>query len=217
MAIPVVADFQGNGRRQMLYGSSTYRLGLLDMEGNVIWQERQRSTPRIVPGVGEVPPGPFGSNVGNHSTPAILPAIGDADGDGNSSCWHPGTAAGSALVSRSSIATTRRRGTSSGYCRFRGLALIPTWENSPTLRLHPASADIDGDGREEAIFGIGNKLYAVGANRNGQAGEIRWTLEFPAPVGPPSIADVDGDGRAEIVVVCGDGHVYVVGPKQARG
>ena len=86
--------------------------------------------------------------------------------------------------------------------------------DSPTS---PASADIDGDGREEAVFGIGNKLYAVGANRNGQAGEIRWTLEFPAPVGPPSIADVDGDGRAEIVVVCGDGHVYVVGPKQARG
>jgi hypothetical protein len=86
--------------------------------------------------------------------------------------------------------------------------------DSPTS---PASADIDGDGRDEAVFGIGNKLYAVGATHGGQAGEIRWTLEFPAPVGPPSIADVDGDGLAEIVVVCGDGHVHVVGPKRPRG
>src|SRR5262249_33019424 len=69
MATPVVADFEGNGRRQMLYGASRYRLGLLNMRGDVIWQERPRPTPKIVPGVGEVPPGPLGSNVGNHSTP----------------------------------------------------------------------------------------------------------------------------------------------------
>src|SRR5262249_55053608 len=89
---------------------------------------------------------------------------------------------------------------------------VQEYPDSPTA---PASADIDGDGREEAVFGIGNKLYAVGARRGQQAGEIRWTLEFPAHIGPPSVADVDGDGRAEIVVVCGDSHVYVVGPRRA--
>src|SRR5262249_29639831 len=88
------------------------------------------------------------------------------------------------------------------------------YPDSPTA---PASADIDGDGRDEAVFRIGKTLYAVGAARGGQSGEVRWTLEFPELVGPASIADVDGDGRAEIVVVCADGHVYGIGPKQVRG
>src|SRR5882672_351112 len=56
---------------------------------------------------------------------------------GNSNCWHRGTAEGSALVSRSFIATTRPRDNSSGYYRFRDPVLIPIWENSRTRRLHP--------------------------------------------------------------------------------
>lgn len=217
MATPVVADFQGDGTRQMLYGASTYRLGLLDMEGNVIWQERQRSTPRIVPGVGEVPPGPFGSNVGNHSTPAVLPAVGDADGDGRLELLSPGHSRGIGSREQEFRCYDAATGRLRWVLPLPGSCFDPNmgeFADSPTS---PASADVDGDGRDEAVFGIGNKLYSVGATQGGRAGEVRWTLEFPAPVGPPGIADVDGDGRAEIVVVCGDGHVYVVGPKRASG
>jgi outer membrane protein assembly factor BamB len=217
MAIPVVAEFLGKGKRQMLYGASTYRLGLLDMDGNVIWQESQRSTPRIVPGIGEVPPGPLGSNVGNHSTPAILPAIGDADGDGRLELLSPGHSRGIGSREQEFHCYDAATGRLKWALPLPGSCFDPNmgeFADSPTS---PASADIDGDGREEAVFGIGSKLYAVGASHDGQAGEIRWTLEFPAPVGPPSIADVDGDGRAEIVVVCEDGHVCVVGPRPIRG
>jgi hypothetical protein len=83
------------------------------------------------------------------------------------------------------------------------------WDaDSPTT---PAVADIDGEGCDEAVFAIGKALYAVGGKKGGDWGAVRWTLEFPGPLGPPAIADTRGDGRAEIVVVCADGHVYGVG------
>jgi outer membrane protein assembly factor BamB len=217
MATPVVADFQGNGKRQMLYGASTYRLGLLDMQGNVIWQEKQRSRPKIVPGVGEVPPGPFGSNVGNHSTPSILPAIGDGDGDRKLELLGPGHSRGIGSREQEFRCYDAATGQLKWVLPLPGSCFGPNVQEYPDSPTTPASADIDGDGRDEAVFGIGKTLYAVGTTQSGKAGEIRWTLEFPGPVGPPSIADVDGNGQAEIVVVCADGHVYGIGPKPARG
>jgi len=73
-----------------------------------------------------------------------------------------------------------------------------------------ASADLDGDGRDEALFSLGRALVCIGASRAGTAGELRWRLEFPAPIGPPTIAALSADGRAAICVVGSDGYVYGV-------
>ncbi|MGE5532276.1 MAG: FG-GAP repeat domain-containing protein [Bacteroidota bacterium] len=72
-------------------------------------------------------------------------------------------------------------------------------------------ADINGDGRDEAIFGSGNDLLAlneVGGNPN-----IVWSLPLKANLGPAAIADIDEDGKAEIVVMDKNGMLHFIGPK----
>ena len=85
---------------------------------------------------------------------------------------------------------------------------LPAASAKPT---DPATADIDGDGRDECIFTIGSTVYAVGAAEDGQSGKIEWTLSMPGYLSPVAIADVKGDGVAQIVVSCADGSVYGIG------
>lgn len=73
-----------------------------------------------------------------------------------------------------------------------------------------ASADLNSDGRDEALFTLGKTLYCLGASPNGHEGRLLWQLALPAPAGPPTIADVDGKGTASILVACNDGNVYCV-------
>ncbi|MGI9271081.1 MAG: hypothetical protein ACR2QT_04855, partial [Woeseiaceae bacterium] len=67
-----------------------------------------------------------------------------------------------------------------------------------------ATGDIDGDGRDEALFNDCNVLYAIGENSAGQ-GEILWRATFQnnrydADLGEVVIADVDGSGRPQILI-----------------
>jgi outer membrane protein assembly factor BamB len=89
---------------------------------------------------------------------------------------------------------------------------LPAGNTKPT---DPATADIDGDGRDECIFTMGNTVYAVGAQEDGQSGKIEWTLSMPGNLSPVAIADVKGDGVAQIVVSCADGTVYGIGDAKA--
>ncbi len=73
-----------------------------------------------------------------------------------------------------------------------------------------ASADIDSDGRDEALFVIGNTLYCIGSGKDDKKGMKEWQLSLPSDVGPPTIADVDDDGLAEILLAGSDGYVYCV-------
>ena len=74
----------------------------------------------------------------------------------------------------------------------------------------PAVADINGDGRDECIFTIGDTIYTVGAT-GANAGAVLWTHKLPDRLGPVTVADVAGDGTAQIVVSCADGYVYGIG------
>lgn len=75
-----------------------------------------------------------------------------------------------------------------------------------------ASADLDGDGRDEAVFALGDSLYCYGSRAGsgggGRAGELRWRLRLPSRIGPPSIAAVDTTGEPAILVAAEDGFVY---------
>ena len=75
----------------------------------------------------------------------------------------------------------------------------------------PATADVDGDGREECLFTIGQTLYAVGAAADGRSGKVEWTLDLPGHLSAVTVADVTGDGTLQIVVSCADGVVYGIG------
>ena len=85
---------------------------------------------------------------------------------------------------------------------------LPSGAPKPT---DPATADLDGDGKEECVFTMGDTVYAVGAEEDGRSGKIEWTLTMPGHLSAVSIADVEGDGLAQIVVSCADGAVYGIG------
>jgi hypothetical protein len=68
------------------------------------------------------------------------------------------------------------------------------------------SVDIDGDGRDEFLFVVGQTLYAVG-ERDG-APQLVWELDLPTAPGDLSLADVDGDGKIEILFIGEDSVLY---------
>lgn len=78
-----------------------------------------------------------------------------------------------------------------------------------------ATCDIDGDGRQEFLFGTTHgKLHAIGDG--GDQPRVVWSLQFPASVGAPIPADIDGDGASEILVSTGDGKLCLVRPKASE-
>ena len=72
------------------------------------------------------------------------------------------------------------------------------------------TGDVDGDGRDEFLFGgqAGN-LYVY--RDAGDHPEEVWRKGFDAPVGTPLLADINGDGKSEIIVSVGDGNIVVLG------
>jgi hypothetical protein len=73
-----------------------------------------------------------------------------------------------------------------------------------------ASADVDNDGRDEAVLVIGRHIICIGENPGDSVGRVCWRIELPAVLGPPALADVDGAGKLSILVVGGDGWLYCV-------
>jgi len=73
-----------------------------------------------------------------------------------------------------------------------------------------ASADLNGDGRDEAILVWGDRLYCVGCPSAGTPGALLWQIQLPATLGLPAITDVSGDGHAAILVGGADGFLYCV-------
>lgn len=93
---------------------------------------------------------------------------------------------------------------------------LPVVCESWHLPTHVAMADIDGDGRDEALFTQANLLYAVGENGKGE-GELLWKAVFGpdswnGQTGDVVIADIDGSGHAQILVTTASGYLYGLGP-----
>jgi outer membrane protein assembly factor BamB len=72
------------------------------------------------------------------------------------------------------------------------------------------AADIDGDGRDEALISINNELFCLATDRNDSSGEVRWKIKFPDKIGPPTLAGLNPVGTSSILVVGSDGYVYCV-------
>jgi len=180
-AFPAVANL-ADGKRAILYCSPKQLTGVVSMDSKALWYVTDPT-----------------------STPGIYSGIGDIDGDGKLEVAGPGYG--------------KEKGTTEHefHCydsvtgRLKWKLALPGrpdgfYTNSP---VSPITCDIDSDGKDECIFGIGETLYAVSADRSGTLGEIKWKVDFPARVGPASIVEVGG--KLRIIVSCEDGCVYGVG------
>ncbi len=163
-AVPIVLDYNGDGEPEMFFPSQ-YVWGLLALEGENIWNLEE----------GDLPGG------------AVLPGIGDVDGDRRLELGAPFPDGFRCY----DAATGERKWT------------IPV-PDGPYAGV--ISADLDGDGRDEFLFAANDRVIAVGADEG--TGEVLWQVKLPGRVSEPSFADVDNDGRGEILVTCGDGKLY---------
>lgn len=136
-------------------------------------------------------------------SPGYLPSFGDFNGNNRSEMLAVGYEEGARCYD---MAT--------GEVKWRMPNLVKGFEDFGQSSENPikgsASADLDGDGRDEALIALNKTLYCLGATRNGQAGEIRWQMDFPAAIGAPSIVSLDKSGTISILVVGKDGYVYCV-------
>ena len=94
-----------------------------------------------------------------------------------------------------SVATTPRPARCFGICRC----------PYPGTVLGSASADLNGDGRDEALFVIGQNLVCLGAGSDSTEGRLLWQLALPAQTGPPSLAVLGRSGELSILLVGADG------------
>ena len=132
-----------------------------------------------------------------------FPAIGDFDADGRLEAIFVGFADG-----------TRCYDTNSGTLEWK-LNVAAGQDIRSAV-----SADLDGDGRDEAVFTLNRTLYCVGVGGDGKSGEVAWTVELPTQIGDPVIAEVpceqSGEGQIErgkclsILVSGRDGHICCV-------
>src|SRR6266850_5527344 len=77
------------------------------------------------------------------------------------------------------------------------------------------TADLDGDGKAEALCGAGDgRLYALKEDRGKCT--ILWSVDLGRTVGSPILADLYGDGKAEVIVPTEDGKLHCLGLPKDR-
>ena len=137
-------------------------------------------------------------------SPGYLPSFGDFNGDGRSDVVAVGFEDGA-----------RCYDLASGEVRWRMANPTDGLENfgqqSPVKG--SASADLDSDGRDEALIVIDKTLLCIGIKGDDTTGKILWRVEFPAPIGPPTVVMLKKEGPVSILVVGDDGFVYCVEQK----
>ena len=84
-------------------------------------------------------------------------------------------------------------------------AVLLEFDDGVRAHTDVVSGDVDGDGRDEFLFGSGTKLICV----EQEEGILRraWTLEVEGRSSDIALADVDGDGFLDAVVTTTDGYV----------
>ena len=178
-------DLDGDGRDELLVGTGPYPTsgGWLAVLDDGLYEHRFLRWVRV-------PATAYNARNGE-----TFPACGDVDGDGVAEMVI-GLGAGGG----SAVAVSRRDGT------FRWVTLpgAPIGDGAT----HPACADLDGDGRDEIVVGLGRGGRARAAILDDETTSfrfLRWIETggaYAEQVGAsfPACGDMDRDGDAEVVM-----------------
>ncbi len=125
---------------------------------------------------------------------SAMPALGDADGDGRFELVIPAYTGG-----------IRCYAPLDGTLRW-------TWDEVKNAT-DVLAVDLDGDGTDEFVFGVGNDLIALTEQQG--APSLFWRLTLDERPYAPIAADTDGDGFAEILMMTHGGSLVCIdGAKQ---
>ncbi len=80
---------------------------------------------------------------------------------------------------------------------------------------HVVTVDLDGDGREEAIFAYENVIYCIGETVEG-IGRVEWKATFgsnfwESEIGELAIASIDGSGNPQILLNTASSYIFSLG------
>ena len=85
------------------------------------------------------------------------------------------------------------------------------WEFPVKSSISPAvTADVDGDGNPEFVFGTTDGHLMALRGGNDKSTRVAFDIPLPAAVGAPIICDLFGSGHMQILVGCGDGKLYCI-------
>jgi hypothetical protein len=175
---PVAGNFMNDGKPTIFFAGQLMT-GVIRLDGTLAWFDAL------------------------DKSPAYLPSFGDFNGDGRTDVVGVGYEDG-----------VRSYDLASGKVNWRMPNPAAELFNYFNFGTHSdpvrgtASADLDGDGRDEALVSIDKKLFCLGAPKEGSTGELRWQIEFPSQIGPPTVVTLDKSGTVSILVVGANGVVY---------
>jgi hypothetical protein len=198
---PALADVDGDGRLEV---------GVAAVAGpGVLFRADGRRYLKLDAG-----PGTFGADSPAKDGPSFFAltsgAFGDLDGDGTLD-YAAGTAGFRAGLS--ALFTSWRLPFEHHLSAWNArtgayLPAFPALMEDYQFFVSPAIADLDGDGRPEAIVGTGGYLvHAIDHRGVEPAGWPRFTGHWVAA--SVAVGDVDGDGLLEVVVPTREGRLYV--------
>ena len=214
---PALGDLDGDGLNEIVVGFGPGGAGRLEL-----FEDRTGTPPYQHTGSLTVPWAAYNSENG-----ATWPACGDIDGDGKDEIVVGLGRGGSGKFFVFDDASTGfAHYAGSGWCK------MSTWVTYPAVNgeTRAAAGDIDGDGLDEVVLGLGRKDTTISPFDCGGLGVV-WLLDdalagfplnpdawrhVPASLLPtgyfddngetwPVTGDIDGDGLEEIVVGLGSG------------
>jgi hypothetical protein len=198
--IPAVVDLNGDGLLDVIVGSASGPLVVLQNSGKQTQKYSWAGTPdyRVLTGA-ESPVG--GADMGAFSAPAY----GDLDGDGVQD-----------LVVGESSGALHAFPPSADADMGSGGALSDAGMGSPAASGYssPASGDLDGDGDDDLIVGaedgtlrflenVGGRTFAA---VEGSASPV-WGIQLPSFT-HPALSDVDSDGDLDLLVGAADNRLH---------
>lgn len=198
---PACGDLDGDGRDELVVGHGAVGSASLQIFDDWAgWLAPLQAARLSALGEWSAPSWRTGSGDG-----AVVPAVGDLDGDGRDEIVVALEHGGGRFVHVLDDATTGFASPSRGAVEDGWLAVTPF-----DLGLWPAAGDVDGDGRDELVFGteLGGWLVLIddplsgGTSGSSPFGSFDWVYAGLPSAGElhPSLADLDGDGRAELAL-----------------